>query len=79
LAVEKQTSADLWRIVKAHVRKVESPAGVLIVDDSVSEKPYTDENDVICWRYAHSKQRNLKGINFVTCLYHSLSVSQLIR
>lgn len=75
LAVEKQTSADLWRTVKPHVRKVESPAGVLIVDDSISEKPYTDENDIICWHYDHSKQRNLKGINFVTCLYHSLGVS----
>ena len=75
LAVEKQTSADLWRIVKLHVRKVESAEGVLIVDDSISEKPYTDENDIICWHYDHSKQRSLKGINFVTCLYHSLDVS----
>jgi DDE superfamily endonuclease len=75
LAVEKQTSADLWRIVKVHVRKVESAEGVLIVDDSISEKPYTDENDIICWHYDHSKQRSIKGINFVTCLYHSLGVS----
>jgi hypothetical protein len=75
LAVEKQTSADLWRIVKVHVRKVESAAGVLIVDDSISEKPYTDENDIICWHYDHSKQRSIKGINFVTCLYHSLGIS----
>lgn len=75
LAVEKQTSADLWRIIKPHVRKVESTEGVLIVDDSISEKPYTDENDIICWHYDHSKQRNLKGINFVTCLYYSLGVS----
>ena len=75
LSVEKQTSADLWRIVKPHVRKVESAEGVLIVDDSISEKPYTDENDIICWHYDHSKQRNIKGINFVTCLYHSLGVS----
>lgn len=75
LAVEKQTSADLWCIVKPHVRKVESAEGVLIVDDSISEKPYTDENDIICWHYDHSKQRNIKGINFVTCLYHSLGVS----
>ena len=75
LAVEEQTSADLWHIVKPHVRKIESAAGVLIVDDSIAEKPYTDENDIICWHYDHSQQRNIKGINFVTCLYHSLSVS----
>lgn len=75
LAVEEQTSADLWHIVKPHVRKVESAEGVLIVDDSISEKPYTDENDIICWHYDHSQQRNIKGINFVTCLYHSSGVS----
>lgn len=75
LAVEAQTSSDLWRIVKPHIRKMENADGVLIVDDSISEKPYTDENDIICWHYDHSKQRNIKGINFVTCLYHSVGVS----
>ena len=75
LADEKQTSADLWRIVKPHVRKIEDENGVMIVDDSIAEKPYTDENDIICWHYDHSKQRNIKGINFVTCLYHNRGVS----
>ena len=75
LSVEKQTSADLWRVVKPHVRKIESSEGVLIVDDSISEKPYTDVNDIVCWHYDHSHGRTLKGINFVTCLYHSQGVS----
>lgn len=64
LAVEEQTSADLWHKVKPHVRKVESAEGVLIVDDSIGEKPYTDENDIICWHSDHSKQRHIKGLNF---------------
>jgi hypothetical protein len=75
LASEKQTSADLWRIAKPHVRKIEDENGVMIMDDSIAEKPYTDENDMICWHYDHSKQRNIKGINFVTCLYFSRGVS----
>lgn len=75
LSVEKQTSADLWRVVKPHVRKIERTEGVLIVDDSISEKPYTDVNDIVCWHYDHSHGRTLKGINFVTCLYHSQGVS----
>ena len=62
-------------VVKPHVRKIESADGVLIVDDSIAEKPYTDENDIICWHYDHSQQRNVKGINFVTCLYHSAGIS----
>ncbi len=75
LSVEKQTSADLWRMVKPHVRNIESPEGVLIVDDSIAEKPYTDVNEIICWHYNHTHGRTIKGINFVTCLYHSQGVS----
>jgi len=75
LAGEQQTSADLWRIAKPHVRKIEREDGVAIVDDSIAEKPYTDENDIICWHYDHAQQRTIKGINFVTCLYHSQGVS----
>jgi len=75
LASEEQTSADLWRIAKSHGREIESEDGVVIVDDSIAEKPYTDENDIICWHYDHSQQRTGKGINFVTCLYHSQGVS----
>ena len=75
LAGEEQTSADLWRIAKPHVRKIERDDGVMIVDDSIGEKPYTDENDMICWHYDHSQQRTVKGINFVTCLYHCQGIS----
>lgn len=75
LPSKKKTAADLWLIVKPFVRKVQSPSGVLIIDDSIEEKPYTDENDIICWHYDHSKDRLVKGINFVTALYHSKDVS----
>ena len=75
LAEEKQTPADLWRIVKPHVRNIENAEGVLIIDDSIAEKPYSDKNDIICWHYDYSQQRNVIGINFVTCLDHSSRVS----
>jgi hypothetical protein len=75
LASEEPTSADLWRIAKPHVREIESADGVVIVEDSIAEKPYTDENDLICWHFDHSQQRTVKGINCVTCLYHSQGVS----
>ena len=71
LAGTKKTAADLWRTVKAFVRQVQSEAGVLIIDDSIEEKPYTDENDLVCWHYDHSKDRMLKVINFLTALYSS--------
>ena len=75
LAGREKTASDLWRTVKALVRDVQSEAGVLIIDDSIEEKPYTDENDIICWHYDHSKDRMLKGINFLTALYSSQEVN----
>lgn len=75
LAGSPRTSADLWRIAKPHVRKIERKDAVMIVDDSIAEKPYTDENDIICWHYDHSKDRMVKGINFMSTLYHSGGLS----
>ncbi len=75
LAGEKRTSADLWRIVKPHVRTIQRDDGVLILDDSIAEKPYTDENDMVGWHYDHATDRLVKGINFMTALYHAQDVS----
>jgi hypothetical protein len=75
LAGEKKTAAELWRTVKTFVRQVQSEAGVLIIDDSIAEKPYTDENAIVWWHYDHSKERVRKGINFLTALDSSQGVS----
>lgn len=75
LASTRKTASDLWRTVKSFVREVQAEAGALIIDDSIEEKPYTDENDIVCWHYDHSKDRMLKGINFLTALYRSQGVS----
>lgn len=66
---------DLWRVVKPYVREIECDDGVLIVDDSISEKPHTDENEIICWHYDHTSGQVIKGINFITVLYHAGEVS----
>jgi len=75
LASKPHTSADLWQIAKPFVRRMQGEQAVMIVDDSISEKPYTDENDIVCWHYDHSHQRTVKGINFLTSLYHSQGFS----
>lgn len=75
LAQAPQRSSELWQLVKPHVRPIESANGVLIVDDSIAEKPYTDENDLICWHYDHAQERTVKGINFMTLLYHHQTTS----
>ena len=75
LASEKRTSNELWAIVKPHIRAIQHADGVLIVDDSIAEKPYTDENDIICWHYDHTSGGMVKGINFLTALYHVQGIS----
>lgn len=75
LSAEVPQSSHLWRVVKKHVRAIESHEGVVIVDDSIEEKPYTDENDIVCWHYDHAQGRQVKGINFITALYESQGVS----
>ena len=75
LAGEKRTSTHLWTIVKPHIRAIQQQDGVLIFDDSIAEKPYTDENDIICWHYDHTTGGTVKGITFLTALYHASGTS----
>ena len=70
-----KTGKDLWLVVKPYVREIQSETGIIIIDDSISEKPHTDENDIICWHYDHTSGQTIKGINFVTALYHVNEVS----
>ena len=65
------TSADLWQLVKPTVRQVQSEDAVLVFDDSIEEKRDTDESELICWHGDHCFNRNVKGINFLTCLYRA--------
>lgn len=75
LRTEDFESKDLWKYVKSVVRKMEKKDGVLIFDDSIEEKPYTDENEIICWHYDHTTGNNIKGINFITGLYYCSNMS----
>lgn len=75
LSQEAYTSKDLWLEVKKTVRQIEQEHGVLILDDTIQEKPYTDENEVMCWHYDHSKGRAVQGFNLLNCLYHVDEIS----
>jgi hypothetical protein len=44
---------------------------VLIFDDFIIEKPYTDGNEIIGWHYDYSKGRSVKGSNLMTVLWYS--------
>lgn len=62
-------SKDLWNYVKPKIRQQElEKGGVLIIDDAIEEKPYTDENTIVNWHFSHAKGRCVKGINLLSCL-----------
>ena len=42
-------SKELWQEVKPLVREHQSEDACLIFDDTIVEKPYTDESELICW------------------------------
>jgi hypothetical protein len=71
LSSENFTSTDLWKMVKSTVKEIESTEGVLIVDDTIEEKPSTDENEIVSWHYDHSKGISIKGINIISTLYYN--------
>jgi len=64
-------SKELWQTVKPLVRQYEHEDACLIFDDTIVEKPYTDESALVCWHYDHSQGRTVKGINILTAFYHS--------
>jgi hypothetical protein len=72
LAEKELNSSELWRLLKPLVRELDEGdelLGVLIIDDTIEEKPYTDESELICWYYDRGQGRNVKGINLLSALY----------
>lgn len=49
--------------VKKFARQIETKEGVLIIDDTVKEKPHMDENNIMCPHHDHFQKRTL--INYI--------------
>jgi hypothetical protein len=71
LSEREYTNKDLWKVVKPVIRQIESNDGALCLDDTIEEKQYTDENDIIAWHFDHVFGRNVKGVNMVNLIYHN--------
>lgn len=41
---------------------------MLILDDAIEEKAYTDKNEIVAWNCSHAKSRYPKWINILSCL-----------
>jgi hypothetical protein len=75
LSKQEFTSKNLWKEVKTTVRQVEREDACLIFDDTIQEKQWTDENEIMCWHYDHCEGRSVRGINLLNALYYSGEVS----
>jgi hypothetical protein len=69
------SSKDLWLEVKSTLRQIERDDGVLIIDDTIQEKAWTDENEIMCWHFDHCQGRSVRGINLLNALYYSNDIS----
>lgn len=69
LSQELYTSKDFWKLTKPLIREFEKEDGAIAIDNTILDKTYTDENEIISWHYDHSKGRNIKGVNIMSCLY----------
>ena len=70
LSAQEYTSKDLWQQVKSTIRSIERDDGVLIFDDTIQEKAWTDESDLMCWHFDHCSGRAVRGINLLNALYY---------
>jgi hypothetical protein len=69
LSGEAMDGKTLWKKIKGTVREYENAEACLVIDDTVIEKPYMDENEIVCWHYDHKSGGTVKGINLVSAFY----------
>jgi hypothetical protein len=79
LSGELMDSKTLWLKTKKLVREYENDEACLVFDDTIIEKPYMDENEIICWNWDNKKGQNVKGINLLSCFYVSVSGEKALR
>jgi hypothetical protein len=69
LSKQEFTQKDYWHCIKKLIRQLETPRGVIKIDDTIEEKPHSTENDIICWHYDHTTGHTIKGINIINFVY----------
>jgi IS4 transposase len=79
LSSEEFYGKTLWKKVKRIVRAFEEKDACLIFDDTIIEKSYMDENEIVCWHYDSKENRSMKGINLLSAFYSSEKNGQIIR
>lgn len=65
------TQKQYWKIIKPIVRSIEDDYGIVSIDDTISEKPHSTENELIFTQWDHSKRTYVKGMNILNFAYRS--------
>ena len=60
------SSENLWNEVKTFVK---SNQGVLITDDTVLGKPYSQKNDLITYLWSNKEKKVVKGVGLMNLLW----------
>jgi hypothetical protein len=79
LSSESFDEKTLWKKVKKIVRAYEGEEACVIFDDTIIEKPYMEENEIICGHFDHKENKAVKGINLLSAFYHSEKNGQTVR
>jgi DDE superfamily endonuclease len=69
LAQSELDAKTYWKAIKPSIRQLESPNGIISVDDTIEKKPHSEENELISWHFDHTQGVSIKGINIVTFTY----------
>jgi hypothetical protein len=75
LSEKVKTSADLWKIAKPLVRSHGEAEGSIIIDDTIEEKPYTDESELVTWHFDHTQGKSVKGIQILSAVYATTTIT----
>lgn len=75
LSEREYLSKYLWLQVKSTVRKIEQDDAVVIFDDTIQQKQWTNENEIMCRHFDHVVGRSVHGINLLNALYYSDGVA----
>lgn len=71
LTTENLDNKKLWSFIKPFLRTIEKEDSVIIVDDTIFEKPYTDQSEINTYHYDHSKGKSVLGINAVNLIHET--------
>jgi 2C-methyl-D-erythritol 2,4-cyclodiphosphate synthase len=66
---EELSHKHVWKWSKPFVKKIKDPDGVLIIDDTIIEKPYSSENSLIGYYWSSTKNKTVKGIQMLSLTY----------